>query len=68
MLPNGQITTLTAAQLSQLSFVAGSASTPVTDTLEVAASDSAGFGAVHHLHSHRSGPRIDDGADGDGGQ
>ena len=45
VLPNGQITTLTAAQLSQLSFVAGSASTPLTDTLEVAASDSAGFGA-----------------------
>jgi hypothetical protein len=45
VLPNGQITTLTAAQLSQLSFVAGSASTPVSDTLEVAASDAAGFGA-----------------------
>ena len=46
VLPNGQLTTLTAAQLSQLSFVAGSASAPVTDTLEVAASDSAGFGAL----------------------
>ena len=45
VLPNGQITTLTAAQLSQLSFVAGSASAPVTDTLEVAASDAAGLGA-----------------------
>ena len=45
VLSNGQITTLTAAQLSQLSFVAGSASTPVTDTLEVAASDAAGLGA-----------------------
>jgi uncharacterized repeat protein (TIGR03803 family) len=45
VLPNGQITTLTATQLSQLSFVAGSASTPVSDTLDVAASDSAGFGA-----------------------
>ena len=45
VLPNGQITTLTAAQLSQLSFVAGSASTPVSDTLEVAASDAAGLGA-----------------------
>jgi hypothetical protein len=44
VLPNGQIATLTAAQLSQLSFVAGSASTQVTDTLKVAASDSAGFG------------------------
>jgi hypothetical protein len=44
VLPNGQLTTLTAAQLSQLSFVAGSASTPVSDVLEVAASDSAGFG------------------------
>ncbi|MGA8821008.1 MAG: hypothetical protein WB624_27275, partial [Xanthobacteraceae bacterium] len=45
VLPNGQTTTLTAAQLSQLSFVAGSASTPVSDTLDVAASDAAGFGA-----------------------
>ena len=63
VLPNGQTTTLTAAQLSQLSFVAGSASTPVSDTLEVAASDAAGFGAVHHLHGHRVGPRIDAGAD-----
>ena len=45
VLPNGQITTLTAAQLSALSFVAGSASTPVSDTLEVAASDAAGLGA-----------------------
>ena len=34
VLPNGQLTTLTAAQLSQLTFVAGSASAPVTDTLE----------------------------------
>ncbi len=45
VLPNGQITTLTPAQLSGLSFVAGSASAPVADTLEVAASDAAGFGA-----------------------
>ena len=45
VLPNGQITTLTAAQLSELSFVAGSASSPVSDTLEVAASDAAGLGA-----------------------
>ena len=45
VLAAGQITTLSAAQLSQLSFVAGSASTPVSDTLEVAASDAAGFGA-----------------------
>ena len=44
VLPNGQITTLTAAQLSELSFVAGSASTPVSDTLEVAASDASGLG------------------------
>ena len=44
VLPNGQLTTLTVAQLSQLSFVAGSASTPVSDTLEVAASDASGFG------------------------
>ncbi len=44
VLPNGQATTLTAAQLSQLSFVAGSSSALVSDTLEVAASDSAGFG------------------------
>ena len=39
VLPNGQITTLSAAQLSQLGFVAGSASSPVSDTLEVAAWD-----------------------------
>ena len=45
MLPNGQITTLTPAQLSGLSFVAGASSTPVVDTLGVAASDAAGFGA-----------------------
>ena len=45
VLPNGQITTLTAAQLFELSFVAGSASTPVSDTLEVAASDASGLGA-----------------------
>jgi hypothetical protein len=45
VLPNGQLTTITAAQLSALSFVAGSASTPVSDTLEVAASDAAGLGA-----------------------
>jgi hypothetical protein len=42
---NGHVFTVTAAQLSQLSFTAGSASTPVTDTIEVAASDSGGFGA-----------------------
>ncbi len=45
VLPNGQLTTLTAAQLSELSFVAGAASTPVTDTLEVAASNAAGLGS-----------------------
>ncbi|MFZ3352303.1 MAG: hypothetical protein WA268_15705 [Xanthobacteraceae bacterium] len=45
LLTNGHITTLTAAQLSALTFVAGSASTPVTDTLEVAASNAAGLGA-----------------------
>jgi hypothetical protein len=46
VLLSGQITTLSAAQLSQLSFVAGAnASASVSDTLEVAASDSAGFGA-----------------------
>ena len=44
VLPNGQMTTLTAAQLSELSFVAGSASTPVSDTLEVAAADAVGLG------------------------
>jgi hypothetical protein len=45
VLPSGQITGLTAAQLSELSFVAGaSAGGPVADTLEVAASDAAGFG------------------------
>jgi hypothetical protein len=46
VLPNGQLTTLTAAQLSELSFVAGAASTPVTDTLEVAASNAAGLGLL----------------------
>ena len=45
VLLNGQITALTAAQFSELSFVAGSASTPVSDTIEVAASDAAGLGA-----------------------
>ncbi len=45
VLPNGELTTLTAAQLSALSFVAGSGGAPVSDTLEVAASDAAGFGA-----------------------
>ncbi len=45
-LPNGQITTISAAQLSQLSFVAGeNSAAPVTDMLEVAASDSASSGA-----------------------
>ena len=44
VLPNGRITTLSAAQLSELSFVAGSAGTPVSETLEVAASDAAGLG------------------------
>jgi hypothetical protein len=45
VLPNGQVTTLSAAQLSELTFVAGSASTPVSDMLDVAASDAGGFGA-----------------------
>ncbi|MFZ3353632.1 MAG: hypothetical protein WA268_22505, partial [Xanthobacteraceae bacterium] len=45
VLTNGQLTTLSAAQLSELSFVAGASSTPVSDTLEVAASDAAGLGA-----------------------
>ena len=58
VLPNGQITTLTAAQLSELSFVAGSASTPVSDTLEVAAADAVGLGRIHHLHSDGVGPRV----------
>ena len=64
VLPNGQITTLTAAQLSQLSFVAGSASTPLTDTLEVAASDSAGFGpftsftVTSAAHASTSAPTV----------
>ena len=44
--PNGSVFTVTAAQLSGLSFTAGSnTSGPVTDTLEVAASDAAGFGS-----------------------
>ena len=43
VLPNGQITELSAAQLSELFFVAGNGSE--TDTLDVAASDVAGFGA-----------------------
>ncbi|MFZ3353818.1 MAG: hypothetical protein WA268_23445 [Xanthobacteraceae bacterium] len=43
VLPNGQLTMLSAAQLPQLSFVAGaSSSTSVTDTLEVVASDAVG--------------------------
>jgi hypothetical protein len=64
VLPNGQITTLTAAQLSQLSFVAGSASTPVSDTLEVAASDAAGLGAfttftvTASAHASTSAPTV----------
>ena len=45
VLPNGQVTTLSASQLSQLSYVAGSGSTPITDTLLVAASDAGGFGS-----------------------
>jgi len=44
VLPNGQITEVSAAQLSELSFVA--ASRAEVDTLQVAASDMAGFGAV----------------------
>ena len=45
VLPSGQITELTAGQLSGLSFVAGSvASGSISDTLEVAASDAAGLG------------------------
>ena len=44
--PNGSIFTVTAAQLSGLSFTAGSnTSGTVTDTLQVAASDAAGFGS-----------------------
>ncbi len=43
---NGALFTVTAAQLSGLSFTAGSnTSGPVTDNLEVAASDAAGFGS-----------------------
>ena len=46
VLANGQLTILSTAQLSELSFVAGaSASTSVADTLEVAASNAAGLGA-----------------------
>ncbi|HZR62795.1 MAG TPA: right-handed parallel beta-helix repeat-containing protein [Xanthobacteraceae bacterium] len=45
VLPNGQIVTLSAAQLAELSFVAGSDSAPVSDTLEVAAANAAGQGA-----------------------
>ena len=43
--PNGAILTVTAAQLSGLSFTAGSNTTSVTDTLQVAAADSAGVGS-----------------------
>jgi hypothetical protein len=43
--PNGTIFTVTSAQLSELSFTAGSASAPVTDILQVAASDAAGVGS-----------------------
>jgi hypothetical protein len=41
VLPSGQITEISAAQLPELSFVAGVAA---LDSLEVAASDSSGFG------------------------
>ncbi len=43
---NGTPFFVSAAQLSQLSFTAGSSTTLVTDTLEVAAADAGGFGAV----------------------
>ena len=42
VLPSGQIIEISAAQLPELSFVAGVAA---LDSLEVAASDSSGFGA-----------------------
>ncbi len=42
VLPSGQITEISVAQLPELSFVAGVAA---LDSLEVAASDSSGFGA-----------------------
>jgi hypothetical protein len=42
VLPSGQITEISAAQLPELSFVAG---VSASDSLEVAASDSSGFGA-----------------------
>ncbi len=46
VLPNGQVTELTAAQLSELTFVAGTGAIgPEIDVLQVAASDVAGFGA-----------------------
>ena len=68
VLPNGQLTTLTAAQLSQLTLCrrvgqrAGD---------RHARSGDLGFGevrVVHHLHSDGSSARVDDDADGDGGQ
>ena len=44
--PNGQLLTLSAAQFSELRFVAGSAPNgPALDTLEVRAADSVGYGA-----------------------
>ena len=52
-LANGQITTISAAQLSQLSFVAGANSAaPVTDMLEVAASELDGVRRFYDFHRH----------------
>jgi len=53
VLPSGQITEITAAQLPQLTFVAGVAA---LDSLEVAASDSSGFGAFTSFSVAAAGP------------
>ena len=68
VLPNGQITTLTATRLSQLSFVAGCGQHD-----GVGYPRSGGFGyrkprRLHHLYRHGGSPRADDSADSHGGE
>ena len=52
---NGTPFTVTAAQLSGLSFTAGSNTSLVTDTLEVAAADAAGLGSFATFTVNASG-------------
>ena len=70
VLAAGQLTTLSTAQLSQLSFVAGaSSSTSVADTLEVAGLGCGRLRSVRDLHCH--GREVCTGRwspDGDGGE